>query len=397
MLLLSSPKSPVFWSINESTIHNHRVVVPHIVVGLVKVDDDHGDNDGDYVEEGATGGNRRKAHWTSLGMSFPGRKLYMQDLVTVSWRLLWWFFSLSPDDGRVTSHLTQQMTFIVLCCVCVFIIILLITSTQENTGGIQVAHVTHLHPRQHRSPCLGCNNNSRNYIYRNMPLSNGTHYIDILFQGRLGNLMFQYSAMYCTARTNGLVPIMHDGEVLREIFPQLDSMVPGEKSTGTEFVGFSEERSMTFDDRMLSLHLLNASIHLHGFYQSWKYCHLYKHEMQRQFTFSKHTQHKSATFLESIRSMFSNLSTMGLTFVGLHVRWGGLHWTSQKICWIHSGRQCIHCSSCGVLFKPVFPHCLRCVLGWYILGKREYRYQKQACCLLTIPWARTRPVCDVQM
>ena len=78
--------------------------------------------------------------------------------------------------------------------------------------------------------------------------------------------MFQYSATYCTARTNGFVPIMHDGDgSIREVLSQLDSMVPGEENTGTDFVGFSEKRSMTFDDRMLSLHLLNASIHLHGF------------------------------------------------------------------------------------------------------------------------------------
>ena len=224
-------------------------------------------------------------------------------------------FCLSPqmmgEGGDQPSYLAGDFNR----CVCVPVLILLITSTQENTGGIQVAHATHLHPREHKSPCLKCNNNIRNYIYKNMPLRNGTHYIDILFQVSNGQSVFQYSAMYRTARTSGFEPIMHDGDHLTEIFRQLDSMVPDEENTGTEFVGFSEERSMTFDERMLSLHLLNASIHLHGFYQSWKYCHLYKHELQRQFTFSQDTQHKSAVFLESIRSMFSNPSTMGPSFV----------------------------------------------------------------------------------
>ncbi|XP_074651625.1 galactoside alpha-(1,2)-fucosyltransferase 2-like [Tubulanus polymorphus] len=151
--------------------------------------------------------------------------------------------------------------------------------------------------------------------------------LTVTFLGRLGNLMFQYAALYATAEKYSLLPVVPSKFQLSSIF---EITAPSQSGVST-YELFRERENYTgrYDKNMNSFHLNPSynSYHIKGFLQSFKYFENYSHKIRRQFTFRKRTRHKAKNFIDDNVSNYLERigrrnSLKKLQLVGIHVRRG---------------------------------------------------------------------------
>ncbi len=147
-----------------------------------------------------------------------------------------------------------------------------------------------------------------------------THFLSMDFGGGLGNLMFEYAALYGVAKFNGMISVISEDTYISTVFPFMYAESTKELNPGRYFLKFRERQS-NFDKRVFRLNFLR-DIQLEGFYQSWKYFEHAKKDIKKQFQFSEDVEKEAQIFLWDAFRNSKFTDRQDLTFVGIHIRRG---------------------------------------------------------------------------
>ena len=139
------------------------------------------------------------------------------------------------------------------------------------------------------------------------------------FDGRFGNLLFQYAAAYGIARMNNRSAVVHKTRFnsLWEVFANLTIPRDNPKKMTT----LREAKYGTYDRKFERLP--DSNVLIHGYFQSWKYFQRYESDLRKQFVFKESVLSEARDYLMDIARTYTVKSTAeNITFVGVHVRRG---------------------------------------------------------------------------
>ncbi|KAL5014866.1 hypothetical protein ScPMuIL_009136 [Solemya velum] len=150
-----------------------------------------------------------------------------------------------------------------------------------------------------------------------------THYLCPVFNGRLGNLMFEYASVYGIAMSKGFsVGIDKSDEVYKTF--NLSVKPIHDRSICKKAELFKEHRACSFNYSSYNFNQ-NADVRHDSYLQSWKYFEDCENEIRKQFVFKQDIQRKAEILLSRYTSIKFNTSIVpNLTIVGVHVRRGDL-------------------------------------------------------------------------
>ena len=117
------------------------------------------------------------------------------------------------------------------------------------------------------------------------------------YQGRLGNLMFQYAFLYSVSRNRGLYPVVPENFQPSEPFRiskttwQLLGVV---KSTCENINSYTERWPCSFDKKLMDTPIL-LSAKFNGYFQSWKYWIQCENKLREIFKFQDKQSHSEPT------------------------------------------------------------------------------------------------------
>ena len=153
------------------------------------------------------------------------------------------------------------------------------------------------------------------------------HYLGIRPQGRLGNNMFAYSALWAISKKNYMLPVWSQFDLLRNYF-HLEAFAVSNMDDlrVTDWAQLVEVGGNVYDDRTERLNY-DLNIELVGFYQSWRYFSDFKADIRRQFRFREPILYLARNYLKaSFEEAYTNTELLidNITFVGIHVRRGDL-------------------------------------------------------------------------
>ena len=146
----------------------------------------------------------------------------------------------------------------------------------------------------------------------------GRYYITVFQRGRLGNQMFQYAALFGTACKNrALVPFIQNTVSLIQNTFETSLTLPVVNVSPSNFTVIRENKP---PDRMLEYlrYLPKSNVLLQGYFLSHKYFANVKHDVRKEFTFSRRIQ-------QEVREYYKNISPIQwkkkrFERVGIHVR-----------------------------------------------------------------------------
>ena len=121
--------------------------------------------------------------------------------------------------------------------------------------------------------------------------------ITVAFHGRLGNNMYQYSALYAAAVRHGMRIVLPGHIVISTLF-KLNATVVKDKRPGRDWMPLIEYQRDT-DPRLEHLDP-TRDIELVGPYRSLKYWHTMVPEVRRQFTFVDDVEKESTEFVRKV-------------------------------------------------------------------------------------------------
>ena len=143
--------------------------------------------------------------------------------------------------------------------------------------------------------------------------------------GRFGNQMFQYAALFSIAQENNSSLIIPDSverhdfplkgryEIL-EAFPNLSAKLESPEKLSSETRAQYRERGFSYDP---NFRLIKPNIDLHGYFQSEMYFKEYREQLLHEFKFSKSIESSSKEKIDDIKTFTGN---SGLCAV--HIRRG---------------------------------------------------------------------------
>ena len=150
-----------------------------------------------------------------------------------------------------------------------------------------------------------------------------TRFITIRFQGRLGNLLFQYASLIGIARHNKLIPLIPMNNQLRRSFQITTGNTESKRAQLLLYKkNFGESHGgCTFDARALVLGS-RYNVILDGYYQSFKYFTNSIEELRKQFTFKD-------SVIKTAKSQFSQITSdvkqsANMVFIAVHLRRGDM-------------------------------------------------------------------------
>ncbi|XP_013389822.1 galactoside 2-alpha-L-fucosyltransferase 1-like [Lingula anatina] len=144
-------------------------------------------------------------------------------------------------------------------------------------------------------------------------------------KGRHGNLMFEYAAAFCIAKTQNRTLIVSPkfNAFLGKAF-HLSALEPQnfENLDTSKFVNLNQKpRCCSYDHRLATLP--RADITLHGLFHSWLYFEPCKDDIKQEFTFNSSLLRQVDKYLESATSKRGwKTPNKDLVYIGLHVRRG---------------------------------------------------------------------------
>ncbi|XP_073513837.1 galactoside alpha-(1,2)-fucosyltransferase 2-like [Phyllobates terribilis] len=137
----------------------------------------------------------------------------------------------------------------------------------------------------------------------------------ILPQGRFGNQIGEYAALYALAKMNGyrayILPEMH--KELSSLFKLNLPLISKDSANRIKWKEYKINNWMCPEYRNIT----GENIRLKGFVYSWTFYHHLKNELLQEFTFHDFVKDEANTYLRQVRGNRTNV-----TFVGVHVRRG---------------------------------------------------------------------------
>ncbi|KAK2144729.1 hypothetical protein LSH36_735g00018 [Paralvinella palmiformis] len=155
--------------------------------------------------------------------------------------------------------------------------------------------------------------------------------LSVLRQGRLGNAMWEYSALYGLANLTNRIPILNPGfRDLRRIFSL--SGAEGIKVNHFEhFYHFEQHDWLApYDIEVTSDNLRNISqdVMLKGYFQHFRFFAHVSDKIRKEFTFRREIKQKVSVFFEQ-----HNLMDKNIIKIGIHIRRRDL----SRASWIKKG------------------------------------------------------------
>ncbi|XP_069803680.1 galactoside alpha-(1,2)-fucosyltransferase 2-like [Dendropsophus ebraccatus] len=137
----------------------------------------------------------------------------------------------------------------------------------------------------------------------------------ILPQGRLGNQMGEYGALFALAKMNGyrpyILPEMH--QALSPLFKINLPLISKDIDKRMKWEEYKIKNWMCPEYRNIT----GKNVKLNGFINSWTFYHHIKRELLQEFTFHDFVKDEVNAYLAQLRGNRKNV-----TFVGVHVRRG---------------------------------------------------------------------------
>ncbi|XP_063441236.1 galactoside alpha-(1,2)-fucosyltransferase 2-like [Mytilus trossulus] len=143
------------------------------------------------------------------------------------------------------------------------------------------------------------------------------NYITITFQGRLGNLLFEYASLYGIAKHHNMIPVINEGCHLKKVLKI--SATSGQLLTNVK--RYNEVKGCTFENEAFNLDR-KFNWTLNGYFQSWKYFVDKSEQIRKEFKFKDSIQHEATNQFHKIINLkgISNTST----YIAVHVRRGDM-------------------------------------------------------------------------
>ena len=155
----------------------------------------------------------------------------------------------------------------------------------------------------------------------------------VMDKRRMGNLLFSFATLMCTAWTNNLQPILYPNFHLREQFNLNVSLFTSE--TFNDFktsYGILTQRGMAwFDERLENIRNIarfaRKNIALSGYFQSWKFFDRCRDRLREHLRFFPETLQEAVDFFKTILpgisfkdGVWPKVLCDNCTLVGIHVR-----------------------------------------------------------------------------
>ncbi|XP_071092254.1 galactoside alpha-(1,2)-fucosyltransferase 2-like isoform X1 [Haliotis cracherodii] len=199
-------------------------------------------------------------------------------------------------------HKVYTVLFLLVCSILVRIYFVSVTGVMDKTTTDDY----HNHPRVelHQQPTT----HSPNVAVQQK-------HITLNFQGRLGNLMFEYASLYGISRKNNLTAVVPRTLSLLNYFNLTAEMSNNVQAYSTTYV---EKRGCAFEPEAMQLGNGN-DVRLDGYFQSWKYFQFVEKELRHIFKW------KESTFRQA-NDVFRNLVQykQDSIYIGVHVRRGDM-------------------------------------------------------------------------
>jgi galactoside 2-L-fucosyltransferase 1/2 len=150
---------------------------------------------------------------------------------------------------------------------------------------------------------------------------NNTGQITIHFRGRLGNEMFEYSAMLGAAMMNNLVPFItiRKGDIIPKVFELGAPTVFEDHKHFSKVLGESHGCGYENNLEHLDLKGERGKVRVTGYRQSWKYFYKYNETIRRHFTFKAKILKEASDVLNKLKGARKNV-----TLVAVHIRRGDM-------------------------------------------------------------------------
>ncbi|XP_055998800.1 galactoside alpha-(1,2)-fucosyltransferase 2-like isoform X3 [Ostrea edulis] len=175
-----------------------------------------------------------------------------------------------------------------------------------NISTTQIAKPLQTHVRTGRSLPVGC----------------------MIFNGRLGNLMFKYAFLHVMSKTKNLYPILPDDFELARYFtlPVYESQEQNSRraecnTIAQEAAQEAERWSCSYDDKFLKMSS-NKKVYFLGYFQSWKYWIKHEDEIRKIFTFNTEIEEEANENLSNILNEMGFRDSSTGVVVGIHSRRG---------------------------------------------------------------------------
>ena len=162
--------------------------------------------------------------------------------------------------------------------------------------------------------------------------TNTTHFITLLYQGRLGNRMFQYAALLGLARRTRRRPIVDCDGLLSTMYPPIAAeCITGAAQRFTKLSTADTINNLKLKEkRPVTSHIaqvVNSThkyITLQGFFGSWRYFQNVSHTLRQRFQFDAKVTRLAKEFMTSIITRYKHTAnaTDKVTPIALHVRRG---------------------------------------------------------------------------
>ncbi|XP_033756902.1 galactoside 2-alpha-L-fucosyltransferase 2-like [Pecten maximus] len=153
------------------------------------------------------------------------------------------------------------------------------------------------------------------------------HYACLPLQGRLANQMFQYAFMYAISRKKELVILLSESEVeniLRSTF-EIQISPSDQYHLGSRecscFRKYEDDWDCAYDSKFEKLEK-GQDIHVHGYFQSWKYWKDYEYQIRNSFRFQNYIRNSAEAILQNIVKKSGSNPAGGDVLIGIHIRRG---------------------------------------------------------------------------
>jgi galactoside 2-L-fucosyltransferase 1/2 len=146
----------------------------------------------------------------------------------------------------------------------------------------------------------------------------------MMFNGRLGNLMFKYAFLHVMSKAKNLYPILPDDFELARYFTlsHYESQEQNKRRLECNTITHEPERwSCSYDDKFTKLPS-NKKVYFLGYFQSWRYWIKHEDEIRKIFTFNPETQEQAKEHFSDILTEMHFRDSSTDVVVGIHSRRG---------------------------------------------------------------------------
>ncbi|XP_052061776.1 galactoside alpha-(1,2)-fucosyltransferase 2-like [Mytilus californianus] len=143
------------------------------------------------------------------------------------------------------------------------------------------------------------------------------NYITIAFQGRLGNLLFEYASLYGIAKHHNMIPVIDERCHLKKVLKI--SAISCQQLANVK--RYNEVKGCTFENNAFNLDR-QYNWTLNGYFQSWKYFVENSEQIRKELQFKDSIQHVASNQFHEILNLKGISNTC--TYIAVHVRRGDM-------------------------------------------------------------------------